>query len=125
LKKQKKYEEFGLWGRSMGAVTALLYSQKDTSISVLALDSPFKNMNKLANEIAKQKTNMPSLILKGAIALIKSTIQKKVKFSLDDIDVMPKIEKSVMPALFITSKEDTLISPNHSEKIFEKYRGIK
>ncbi len=109
----------------MGAVTALLYSQKDTSISVLALDSPFKNMNKLANEIAKQKTNMPSLILKGAIALIKSTIQKKVKFSLDDIDVMPKIEKSVMPALFITSKEDTLISPNHSEKIFEKYRGIK
>lgn len=34
----------GLWGRSMGASTSILYAAKDTSISALCLDSPFYNL---------------------------------------------------------------------------------
>jgi hypothetical protein len=34
----------GLWGRSMGAVTALMYADYDPSIGGLVLDSPFSNL---------------------------------------------------------------------------------
>lgn len=56
----------------MGAVTGLLYSQKDPSIVALALDSPFSNMSKAALEISKSKSNLPSFLLKGVISIIKN-----------------------------------------------------
>ena len=33
-----------LWGRSMGAVTALLHAQRDASIAALVVDSPFSSL---------------------------------------------------------------------------------
>lgn len=37
----------GLWGRSMGAVTAILYSMEDPSIASMVLDSPFCSLQKV------------------------------------------------------------------------------
>ncbi len=39
----------GLWGRSMGAATALLHSHRDPSIACIILDSPFADLRQLAN----------------------------------------------------------------------------
>lgn len=36
----------GLWGRSMGSVTAILYSIEDPSIASMLLDSPFCSLQK-------------------------------------------------------------------------------
>lgn len=43
----KHIKNFGLWGRSMGAVTAILASKHDDEIKVLVCDSPFKNLRQL------------------------------------------------------------------------------
>jgi fermentation-respiration switch protein FrsA (DUF1100 family) len=125
LKNVRKFKEIGIWGRSMGAVTALLYSQKDSEIKALALDSPFSNMSKAALEISRQKSNLPSLLLKGVISIIKSQIYKRAAFDLEEIDVMKNLENCKMPSLFIVSKQDTLINPYHSDLIFKHYKGKK
>ncbi len=38
-----------LWGRSMGAATALLHSHRDPTIACIVLDSPFADLRQLAN----------------------------------------------------------------------------
>jgi hypothetical protein len=42
-----------LWGRSMGAATALLHSHRDPSIAGLVLDSSFSDLKQLALELAE------------------------------------------------------------------------
>ena len=68
---------------------------------------------------------MPGIIVKGVMAIVKQIINKKANFNLDDIDVLKNVENCRMPALFLTSKNDTLINHKHTEKIFEKYKGAK
>lgn len=51
LRKSGKVSTIGLWGRSMGAVTALLHADRDPSIAGLVLDSPFSSLSTLAEEL--------------------------------------------------------------------------
>lgn len=47
LKIYPSIDRVALWGRSMGAVTALLYLPQDNRISAVVLDSPFKSLKGL------------------------------------------------------------------------------
>ena len=42
----------GVWGRSMGAVTALIHGSHDTRITAIVLDSAFFDLPTLCKEIA-------------------------------------------------------------------------
>lgn len=44
----------GLWGRSMGAVSCLLYAARDPSMAGMVLDSPFSSLPELIVEIAQR-----------------------------------------------------------------------
>jgi pimeloyl-ACP methyl ester carboxylesterase len=44
----------GIWGRSMGAATALLYCNTDPSIACLVLDSAFTSLKHIMHELAAQ-----------------------------------------------------------------------
>lgn len=57
-----------LWGRSMGAVTALLYSERDPSVAGLVLDSPFSKLTDLMRELA-QEQRIPLWSMVGGTAL--------------------------------------------------------
>ena len=52
LRDKRRVNSIALWGRSMGAVTALLHADRDHTIAGLVLDSPFSNLSKLVNELA-------------------------------------------------------------------------
>ncbi|CAM9775172.1 unnamed protein product, partial [Sphacelaria rigidula] len=43
-----------LWGRSMGAATALLHADRDMSIAALVLDSAFADLTQLAEEMVER-----------------------------------------------------------------------
>nr|XP_010911200.2 uncharacterized protein LOC105037208 [Elaeis guineensis] len=51
LRSNKQVSCIGLWGRSMGAVTSLLYGAEDLSIAGLVLDSAFSNLFDLMMEL--------------------------------------------------------------------------
>ncbi len=43
----------GLWGRSMGAATSIMYGATDPSIACMVLDSPFSSLTKVAKELVE------------------------------------------------------------------------
>ena len=86
----------GLWGRSMGAATTILYAHKDERVKAIVMDSPFADFNILAKEL----------------------VLKKIK--LKPIESAPKAKQ---PALFIHADNDELIDKKHSEMLINAYGG--
>ena len=44
LRNSGRVSRIGLWGRSMGAATSLMYAPDDPSIAGMVLDSPFTSL---------------------------------------------------------------------------------
>lgn len=100
IRKHRRVSTIGLWGRSMGAVTALMYGDRDPSIGGMILDSPFSNMKLLVSELSKHNTKIPSFLISGALKLIRSTIKSKAKFDIYDLNPIDHVSQSFIPALF-------------------------
>ena len=125
LRKTNKVSTIGLWGRSMGAVTAIMYGDRDPSIAGLILDSPFASLRELIEELVKERVNLPNFILNQAIKLVKSTILKKAKFNLDNIEPKTYAVRCFIPALFCHGKNDTFVNVHHCKDLAEVYAGDK
>ena len=59
----------------MGAVTALMYLKRSEYIEVAVLDSPFKSLKALIEDLVKKNSKIPMIIVAGALKFIASTIQ--------------------------------------------------
>lgn len=125
LRRERRVLTLGLWGRSMGAVTALLHADRDPSIAGIVLDSPFSNMKVLVNELAKQHTKIPSLLVNGALKLVRSSIKSKANFDVHDLSPIDHVGNSFMPALFAYADGDDFILPHHAKDLHDKYFGDK
>ena len=125
LRKSNKVSTIGLWGRSMGAVTALMYGSRDLSIAGLVLDSPFSSLRILIDELARDRVSLPNFIVKQAIKWIKEIIKEKADFNLDDIEPKDYATKCYMPAYFCHSKGDTFVNIHHCKDLFSLYKGDK
>ncbi|GFH14895.1 hydrolase_4 domain-containing protein, partial [Haematococcus lacustris] len=105
----------GLWGRSMGAVTALMYSARDPSIAGVVVDSPFAKLTDLMMEIVEeQQLPIPRMLTQGALFVMRH--------SVSPVDL---VASSFTPALFGHAKDDTFIRMHHSERLYEAYAGDK
>lgn len=116
----------GLWGRSMGAVTCLMYGAEDPSIAGMVLDSPFSDLVDLMMELVDTyKIRLPKFTVKYAIQYMKRIIQKKAKFDITDLNTIKVAKSCFVPALLGHAIDDDFIQPHHSDRIFEAYMGDK
>jgi fermentation-respiration switch protein FrsA (DUF1100 family) len=116
----------GLWGRSMGAVTCLMYGAEDPSIAGMVLDSPFSDLVDLMMELVDTyKVRLPKFTVKFAIQYMRRTIQKKAKFDIADLNTIKVAKSCFVPALLGHAIDDDFIQPHHSDRIFEAYMGDK
>jgi alpha/beta superfamily hydrolase len=74
LRKERKVNTVGLWGRSMGAATALLHSSRDHSIAGLVLDSAFSDLKTLVQELARTHTKVPNFLVSTALGLVRGSV---------------------------------------------------
>jgi pimeloyl-ACP methyl ester carboxylesterase len=111
-----------LWGRSMGAVTAILRAAEDPSIAACVLDSPFKSIRLLAKElVASKRIVMPSFLTELAFQLVRSEVQSRAEFDMDTlsaIDLAPHIN---VPALFAVAADDNFVLNHHSEDLLKAW----
>ena len=88
-----------MWGRSMGAVAAIKLcslielskrQNKHSYINMMGviLDSPFCSLSRLAVEVAQKHINIPEILLKAVFMMIKSTIESKADFLVEDLDIL-------------------------------------
>ncbi len=83
-----------LWGRSMGAVAALLYVEEDVEISALVLDSPFASLPQLARELVEDgKLGVPKIAISIVMRLIRRDIKKRAKFDIFQLKPVAKVNK--------------------------------
>ena len=83
LRSTNKVATIGLWGRSMGAVTAIMYGDRDPSIAGMVLDSPFCSLKVLTEE-----TISKTVKTKKSSSKIKSLVSKnKNRFCYDGYDL--------------------------------------
>ena len=125
LRKTNKVSTIGLWGRSMGAVTAIMYGDRDPSIAGMVLDSAFSSLKELIEELVKSRVNLPNFIVNQATKLVKSTIMKKAKFNLDEIEPKKYAVRCFIPALFCHANGDNFVDKHHCKDLSEVYAGDK
>ena len=122
LKKTNKVNAIGLWGRSMGAVTALIYSSRDkNNLSAIVLDSAFYSLKKLIEELIEESIKIPNFIINSMVNTLQNTILEKANFDINDIEPYLFAQKCSIPAFFCHGKNDTLINPHHCQDLYDLY----
>ena len=99
----------GLWGRSMGAATTMIYAHKDNRIKAIVMDSPFADFNILAKDLVLQQIKLPGFLIEGAIKIVKMTIRKKNGLDIEKLKPIDSAPKTKQPAIFIHANGDELI----------------
>ena len=126
LRNSNKVSTIGLWGRSMGASTALMFGHRDPSIAAMVLDSPFSDLSVLCRELAgKINVPVPGFLVGGVLGLMRSTIKSKADFDIYNCKPIENVDKCFIPAIFTAGEEDDFILPSHAQDLHEKYAGDK
>ena len=115
----------GLWGRSMGAATILLYTHSDSRIKAICVDSSFADFSVLAQNLVYSYMKIPGFIVKGALIFIRKTILNQNDFDIDELKPILFCSKSFVPAFFIHALADELIPLDHTLQLYEAYAGEK
>ena len=124
LLKSKKVSKIGLWGRSMGAVTAIMYSKEHPElIDAIVLDSGFYSLKILIDELIKAKIRLPKFVFDKLLKMVKETIKEKANFDLDEIEPHIYAKNCSVPAFFCHGKDDDFVLPHHSQDLFNVYKG--
>ena len=109
----------------MGAVTAILFAEKNEQtkfhLSSLVLDSPFTDINTLAQDVSSQQTNIPTLFVTMAMSVVKSTIREKLKFDVDELNPLASMQRLNIPAVFHIGNFDVLVKPERVTQFYHAY----
>ncbi|KAK8860219.1 hypothetical protein M9Y10_011884 [Tritrichomonas musculus] len=112
---------FVLWGRSMGAASAVMAAPNHPLIKGIIVDSAYSSLSKLFSSIATQ-TPLPSFIRPMAVWWIKHEVQSRAGFDCNDvspIDIAPKCTN--VPLMLGHCTDDDFVPYKHGLAIFQKY----
>ena len=116
--------EIGLWGRSMGAATSLIYASIDKRIKAIVVDSPFADFRRVAKEMCMAQVSIPGFLIEGAISIIGKSVYKKNKMKINEIKPIEAVKKCDIPIIFVHAKDDDLVNFQHTLDLYNNYRGI-
>lgn len=116
-----------LWGRSMGAVTALMHGDRDPSIAGMVLDSPFSDLSRLCEEMVDKARDqgiaVPGFVSSVAIRMIRGTVKRQADFDIKDVSPIAHVPHCFIPALFVAAENDDFITKAHSLSLHDAYAG--
>ena len=104
LRASGEVSTIGLWGRSMGAATAIMYGSRDPTISCMVLDSSFTDLTRLAEEMVEkgkeQGVNVPNFVVSVALRMIKSSIKSQAGFSIRHLSPISHVNRCFIPVSY-------------------------
>ena len=110
LRDSGRADRIGLWGRSMGATTSLMFARKDPSLVGIVLDSPFSKLHSLLFEIAKHyKISIRKFFLRIAFWWLGKTLKRRAGVEIGKLDVSKSVASTFVPALFVHGGQDSFV----------------
>lgn len=118
-----------VYGRSMGAATALLVAADDRyyhNIAGLVIDSCYVSVREVALDVArKYSRHFPLFPTESsasmAVDALREAVVAKAGFDIDSIDVLRAAPLCQAPALFGHALDDSLVSTSHTQRVFDAY----
>jgi len=119
--------KIGLWGRSMGAATSLMFVGRDpSSISALVADSAFCSLELVISDLVHNfQSWIPNPAIKIATQAMRKSISQKAKFDISSNCPINFVGKIKIPGLFGHAETDNFVKKKHSETLYDKYGGDK
>lgn len=120
LKLRYGYRHFILWGRSMGAVTAIIYaSECPENLDFLVLDSPFSDLEELLKELVDKHFFLGEVFIGFFLYLFGDEIKKRIGFdisALRPVEFCPRITTNLA---FVIARNDTMVSQKNINDMYE------
>ena len=134
LMERRGVARVALWGRSMGAVAALLHCQNDDeqadravqqATCALVLDSPFCRMSTLVDDLLERGSIwVPRFAVKGLLSMLRTTIKKRCDGAeVLSVDALANASACRVPAIFLSAKNDEMVGRNHSDALVGAHGG--
>jgi pimeloyl-ACP methyl ester carboxylesterase len=123
LRRSGAVSSIALWGRSMGASTAILRSAKDQSLSACVLDSPFADLQVICQEFVGRALPLPTFLMDAAIDAVREEVKARADFDMYDVKPCLAAPKAKCPALFAVALSDKLVAPHHAEELRHAWGG--
>ncbi|NLW88296.1 MAG: alpha/beta fold hydrolase [Clostridiaceae bacterium] len=109
-----------LYGRSMGAVTALLAAASNktpASVCGVIADSPFDSLEKQIQSVVKKRFHFRGRLLTN---LVGNIARKRIGFPIKKAVVSPVAGRIKIPVLLLHGAEDQFVSLTMSEGIYNR-----
>jgi pimeloyl-ACP methyl ester carboxylesterase len=122
--------KFVLWGRSMGAATAVMFygayrNLIKGAVVALILDSPFTSMYGLAAQYASSHIIAPGLLLSPAMQYLRHNVLSKYGFDILFINPLAAAPLVDIPTIVLSGSDDKIVHPALSEELFQAFGGPK
>lgn len=122
LRKSGLASSIALWGRSMGAATAILRASKDRCLSACVLDSAFTDLRTVAADLASE-TLIPQFALNLGIDALRRDVESRAGFDLESVLPIRSAPKAKCPALFAVAFDDSFVRPHHTKALHDAWGG--
>ena len=115
-----------IWGRSMGAASALLYCEAfdEPSVAALVLDSPFFSLMTLADDVVKRVApRAPKCGVSCLLCCLRRSVTKRTRgVNVLAVSCEAAAKAATRPALFVSGLRDVLAPPQtHGEPLERIY----
>lgn len=123
-------ENFGicsyyLWGRSMGAATAIHYSSQNFNyVRGMVLDSPFSDVRVMIKDTLAE-SGVPRFITALCLLPISSTVKDKTGYDVLDNSPAERAAKIQVPTMIMVGEQDTMTRADRVKEIFDAIPGTK
>ena len=126
LENEKKQEKVFLWGRSMGAVTALHYISISPNpiIKACILDSPFADLRNIVNSLVGSSP-IPKFLISAMFSMIGLQVKQFTGLDIDKFKPGEFCKEGKTKVLILHGRQDELVGVENSEIIYENYGGEK
>ena len=122
-----------LYGRSMGAATAMLVASDDRfyhRVVGMVLDSCYSSVRQMLCELAGKYVGKVPLVpvnsmIDPAVDMLRQAVKNRAGFDINKIDVLEAARHCNAPVLFGHASGDELVLVSHTRRLYADYGGPK
>jgi pimeloyl-ACP methyl ester carboxylesterase len=114
--------QVALWGRSMGAATALMAAGENPAVACIVADSPFASFPQLLRE-QTANFSIPGCLSAPAIWFLARRVLERAQFDVREVVPLSVVPRCAAPLFLIHGDADELISHVHSQALKAAHGG--